>query len=174
TGANTCSGAVDANFTISYLAGSVTVSSAAVLTITASSGAMTYGGTVPTITPIYSGFVNGEGPANLTTPPTCSTTATKSSPVGAYPSTCTGAVDSNYKITYVNGSVTDSAATTSTAITTIAPNPSLVGQPVTVSYTVTVNAPGSGTVPGTDTVTVTDSTGASCQGTVSAGSCALA
>ena len=63
--------------------------------------------------------------------------------------------------------------TTTTKITGIAPNPSMVGQSVTVSYSVTVNAPGSGTIPGTETVTVTDSTGASCKGTVAAGSCAL-
>ena len=57
TGANTCSGAVDSNYTISYVAGTATVGKAA-LTITASSAPMTYGGTVPTITPSYAGFVN--------------------------------------------------------------------------------------------------------------------
>jgi hypothetical protein len=76
------------------------------LTITASSGTMTYGGTVPTITPSYSEFVNGDTPASLTTPPTCSTTATSSSNVGTYPTSCSGAVDSNYTIAYTNGSVT--------------------------------------------------------------------
>ena len=50
------------------------------LTITASSPPMTYG-SVPTITPLYSGFVNGDTASSLTTPPTCSTTATSSSPV---------------------------------------------------------------------------------------------
>ena len=30
------------------------------LTVTASSGSMTYGGTPPTITPSYTGFVNGD------------------------------------------------------------------------------------------------------------------
>ena len=145
------------------------------LTITASSGSFTYGAPVPTITPSYSGFVNGDTAASLTTPPVCSTTATSSSPVSGspYPSSCSGAVDSNYTILYVNGSVTESSATTSTAITGITPNPSMAGQPVTVSYAVTVNAPGSGTIPGTDTVTVTDGTGASCKGTIASGNCAL-
>ncbi len=171
---STCAGAVDGNYTIQYVKGSVTESAAA-LTITASSGTFPYGGTVPAITPGYSGFVNGDTAASLTTPPTCSTTATSSSPVtsGPYPSTCAGAVGNNYAITYVNGAVTESAAPTTTAITGITPNPSMAGQPVTVSYTVTVSAPGSGTVPGTDKVTVTDSTGASCQGTVAASNCAL-
>ena len=80
------------------------------LAITASSGQMTYGGTPPTITPGYSGFVNGDTAASLTTPPTCSTTVTSQSPAGSYPSTCSGTVDSNYTISYVSGTVTDSAA----------------------------------------------------------------
>ena len=147
---------------------------------------MTYGGTAPTITPRYSGFVNGDTAASLTTEPTCSTTATRqpgrqlhehrararstrttrsatcrlghgrpapltvtastdtmtyggtvaghhgqrrraserrsgrrssapgstctttatsASPVGSYPTSCAGAVDANYAITYVNGSI---------------------------------------------------------------------
>jgi hypothetical protein len=96
---------VDSNYTMSYVNGTVTVSTAA-LVITASSGTMTLGGTVPTITASYSGFVNGDTSASLTTQPTCSTTATSHSAVGTYPSSCTGAVDSNYTISYVNGTVT--------------------------------------------------------------------
>ena len=106
---STCSGAVDSNYTISYVNGTVT-DSAAALMITASSASMTYGGTPPTITPSYSGFVNGDTAASLTTQPTCSTTATSHSPAGSYPSSCSGAVDSNYTISYVSGTVTDSAA----------------------------------------------------------------
>jgi hypothetical protein len=106
---SSCTGAVDSNYTFHYVNGSVT-ESAAVLTITASSGSFTYGGTVPTITPSYSGFANGDTAASLTTQATCSTTATTHSPAGAYPSSCSGAVDSNYTISYVGGTVTDSAA----------------------------------------------------------------
>ena len=73
-------------------------------TVTASDGTFVYGGTVPAITPSYSGLVNGDtAPA---TPPTCSTTATSSSPVGTYPSTCSGADDPNYTFSYVDGTVT--------------------------------------------------------------------
>jgi hypothetical protein len=79
------------------------------LTITASSATMTYGGTVPTITPSYSGFVNGQNASSLTTAPTCTTTATSTSPAGTYPSSCSGAVDPNYSFKYVNGTVTVSA-----------------------------------------------------------------
>ena len=60
-------------------------------------------GTVPTITPSYSGFVNGDNASSLSSQPTCSTTATASLPVGNYASSCSGAADSNYTITYVSG-----------------------------------------------------------------------
>ena len=104
---SSCTGAADPNYTIVSVNGSVTVTKAP-LTITASSGSMTYGGTEPTITPGYSGFVNGDSSSSLTTNPTCSTTANGSSPVSGSPYTasCSGAVDSNYAITYVGGSVT--------------------------------------------------------------------
>ena len=112
---STCAGAADANYTISYTPGSVTVGKAA-LTITASSGTMIYGGTAPTITPSYAGFVNSDSAASLTVQPTCSTTATSKSAVGSYPSTCAGAADANYTISYTPGSVTvGKAALTITA-----------------------------------------------------------
>src|SRR5207302_10463891 len=88
----TCSGQSSANYAITCAPGTLTISGAT-LTITASSGSMTYGGTLPVITAGYSGFVNGDSSSNLTTQPVCSTTATKSSPVGTYSSTCPGAGD---------------------------------------------------------------------------------
>ena len=99
-----CSGAVDSNYSITYVSGSIVVGPAP-LSISASSGSMTYGGSVPTITPSYSGFVNGDTPASLTSPPTCTTTATSSVSVGTYDSSCSGASDANYTISYVDGSV---------------------------------------------------------------------
>ena len=59
-----CSGAVDPNYDISYVDGSMQVTAAA-LVVTASSGSMTYGGTVPAITATYSGFVNGDSATSL-------------------------------------------------------------------------------------------------------------
>ncbi len=58
---------------------------------------MTYGDTAPTITPSYSGFVNGDDASSLTTAPTCSTAATSSSPVGTYLSSCSGAADAELR-----------------------------------------------------------------------------
>ena len=110
--ATSCSGAVDSNYSISYAGGFVTINPAA-LAITASNGSMTYGGPPPPIAVAsYSGFVNGDSAASLSTKATCSTEATSSSPVSGspYSSSCSGAVDSNYDISYVAGSVTVSTA----------------------------------------------------------------
>jgi hypothetical protein len=101
----TASGAVDANYSITYVAGTLTVT-AVPLTITADAQTMIYGGTLPALTVHYTGFVNGDTAASLTTAPTVVTTATASSPVGSYPITVGGAVDANYTITSVAGTLT--------------------------------------------------------------------
>ena len=103
-GATSCSGAVDGNYAITYVAGTATVTPAA-LVITASSGSASYGGAVPPITASYSGFVPGDDNTALGTQPSCGTGATSSSPVGSYATSCSGALDGNYSITYVGGSV---------------------------------------------------------------------
>jgi hypothetical protein len=97
----------DTNFSNSsdLLDGGQNVNKAA-LTITASSHTITFNDPVPTITASYSGFVLGEGPSNLTTEPTCSTTYTVGSLIGTYPSKCENAVSANYTLTYANGTVT--------------------------------------------------------------------
>ncbi len=113
----TASGAVDTDYSISYVAGTLTVTPAA-LTITANNKTKVYGAALPTLTASYSGFVNGDTAASLTTQPTLSTTATAASHVAGSPYTITasGAVDSDYSISYVAGTLTvTSAALTITA-----------------------------------------------------------
>ena len=64
---------------------------------------------MPTITPSYAGFVNGDTASSLTTQPTCSTHGHQLEPgrrAPRYPSSCCGAADPNYTIVPVNGSVT--------------------------------------------------------------------
>jgi hypothetical protein len=100
----TCFGAVDPNYTISYVAGTLTINPA-LLTITANNQQMSLHSTVPALTVTYTTFANGDAPASLTTAPICSTTATSSSPAGTYPITCAGAVDPNYSMSYVPGTV---------------------------------------------------------------------
>ena len=104
----TCSGAVDSNYSISYVAGTLTINRVP-LTITAPSQTV-LSGQPASLVPGYTGLVGGDTPSSLTTPPTCTTTYTwLFYPLllpGAFPITCSGAVDSNYNISYVPGVVT--------------------------------------------------------------------
>ena len=57
------------------------------LTITANNAARAFGVANPTFTDSYSGFVNGDTSASLTTQPTLTTTASSALPAGTYPIT---------------------------------------------------------------------------------------
>ena len=98
---------MDTNYTINYVPGVVTVEPAP-LTITASSPTMNEGLAVSSISPLYSGFKNGDTALSLTVQPTCTTTATSASSPSPpyYSSWCSGASDPNYTISYVVGAVT--------------------------------------------------------------------
>ena len=109
---------------------------------------MVYGASVPGLTASYSGFVNGDTAASLATPVTLSTSATSSSPVGTYAIQASGATSANYQITFVNGTLTISQASTTTALVASV-NPSVYGQMETFTATVAALAPGSGTPTGT-------------------------
>ena len=97
-----------ANYTSSTSSALVEAVSPPPLTITASSPTITYGESVPAITASYSGFVNGESASSFTTAPTCSAGIVTSA--GTYTATCSGAVDGNYAITYVSGTLTVNTA----------------------------------------------------------------
>src|SRR5258708_7906430 len=107
----------------------------AALTITAGSASKPYGAALPALGVSYTGFVNGDNAASLTTPPTVATTATAASPVGTYPTTASGAVAANYTLTYSPGVLT----VTAVALTITANNASMTyGGAVpalTVAYT---------------------------------------
>ena len=114
------------------------------LTITASSNAEPYGFAIPPITPSYSGFVNHDGPSSLTTAPTCKTTAKAGSAVGKYATTCSGAVDPNYAISYVAGSMVITKAATTLVAAPISILGSVTSVHVKFSATLTSNATGKG------------------------------
>ena len=101
----TASGAVSSNYTISYVSGTLTVT-AATLTVTAANETKTYGAVNPALTVTYSGFVNGDTVANLTTPATATTMATTASSVGTYAITASGAASPNYTLSYAPGALT--------------------------------------------------------------------
>ncbi len=130
--ASSCSGAADPNYTFSYTGGTVTVNPAS-LFVTRLRRLVHIRRHAAGDHRQYAGFVNGDSASSLTTKPTCSTTATSSSPVvgSPYPSSCSGAADSNYVITYTDGSVTVNPAT----LTVTASNGSMTygGTPPTIT-----------------------------------------
>ena len=107
----TASFAGDTNFDPSNGANNLSVT-AAPLTITADDQTKVYGAALPTLTASYTGFVNGDTSASLTTPPAVTTVATAASHVAGspYAITAAGAVDPNYTISYVAGSLTVTTA----------------------------------------------------------------
>ena len=81
------------------------------LTITANNQSKVYGAVLPTLAVSYTGFVNGDTAASLTTQTTISTTATAASHVGTYSITASGAIDPDYAISYIGGTLSITPAT---------------------------------------------------------------
>jgi hypothetical protein len=102
------SSATASNYTFVYNNGTLTVNKAS-LTITADNKTKPFSTVNPTLTASYTGLVNGDTPASLTTLPTLTTTAVTGSPVGTYPITISGASGTNYNISYTAGTMTVSS-----------------------------------------------------------------
>ena len=119
----------------------------ATLTVTADNKTKVYGAANPALTVSYSGFVNGDMAAGLTTQATAATTATAGSQVGSYAIVASGAGSPNYAITYVNGTLTVTQATSSTAVAASSTS-FRYGAPLTLTATVSAVAPGAGTPTG--------------------------
>jgi hypothetical protein len=102
----TASGAVNSDYKISYVAGTLAVTAAA-LTITADSKTMTYRDALPALTATYSGFVNGDGTGSLTTAPVLASATPATANAGTYNGTLTarGAVDGDYAISFAAGNL---------------------------------------------------------------------
>jgi gliding motility-associated-like protein len=108
------------NYQLSYPNSDIIVTGAP-LAVTADDNERNYGEINPTLTFKYSGFVNNESAAQLTTLPVISTTAILTSPVGQYPITISGATAPNYIISYVPATLTVISTTVSVA-TAFTPN----------------------------------------------------
>jgi hypothetical protein len=93
----------------------VTVSEAT-LGITASSHTVSFGDAIPTVTPSYSGFVNGEGSSVLSNL-VCTTSYTTTTSVGTTGSSCSGATASNYAFAYTAGVITVTQGGQTSALT---------------------------------------------------------
>ena len=118
-----CSGAAAANYDLTYVDGTLTVTPAP-LTVTAADAVKTYGAEAPPVTATYGGFVNDEGPSVLSTAPTCAADTAPTAPVGGYPgaTSCAGGAATNYAIGYVDGDLTVTPA----ALTVTASDASMV------------------------------------------------
>jgi len=101
----TPAGLTSTNYAITFVNGTLTINPVG-LTITADNQSKGYGAALPGLTVSYSGFVNGDTAGSLTTAPAVTTSGTASSPAGSYPITASGAVDANYTISYVAGTLT--------------------------------------------------------------------
>jgi len=98
-------GGLDDNYDIVNTAGTLTINKA-MLTVTANNQSRAYGAVNPVFTVSYQGFVNSETVSVLDTPPSGSSTAISTSPVGTYPIVAGGGIDNNYDFTYVAGTLT--------------------------------------------------------------------
>ncbi|MES2425400.1 MAG: MBG domain-containing protein [Bacteroidota bacterium] len=93
------------NYTISYQAGNIIITPAP-LTITANNQTRYFHDANPVFTVTYTGFVNKETAAVLTSQPVITIRASLTSPIGQYPITASGASAVNYSIIYVAGTLT--------------------------------------------------------------------
>jgi hypothetical protein len=134
-------GASDSNYQISFVNGTLAITPAA-LTITAINQSMVYGSAIPGLSLSHTGFVNGDTRADLDTPALVTTAATAASPVGTYPIIVGGAADSNYTVTFVNGTLTVTPASV-LGIVTSSSNPAVPGQQVTFTFTASPAPPSS-------------------------------
>lgn len=93
------SGAEAQNYEISYVDGTITVTEADKVTVTANNITMVYGDAVPELTYASEG-------AELLGAPIVSCEATSFSPVGTYPITISKGYVENYNVEYINGTLT--------------------------------------------------------------------
>ena len=103
------SGVSDANYSISFVNGTLTIAQAP-LTVSANSESRVYGQANPTLTASYAGFVNGDTVSNLSGTLSLNTTATSISSVGIYNIVPSGLSSPNYSISFLNGSLIVTAA----------------------------------------------------------------
>jgi hypothetical protein len=95
----------DQNYDITLVGGTLSVTQVA-LTISADDQTRPYGSANPELTVSYSGLVNGDTSASLTTPATASVSAVLGSAVGSYPIIPSGASSPNYNVFYTDGTLT--------------------------------------------------------------------
>ncbi len=112
----TPSGHSSTNYSITFVDGTLTINSAP-LTVTAGGASKVYGSSNPPFSVTYSGFKAGDNKSDLNGSLRIKTTAEDTSPVGTYPITPSRLSSDNYNITFVDGTLTVTAAATTIAAT---------------------------------------------------------
>jgi hypothetical protein len=127
------------NYTFAFVNGNLTIGPAT-LTVTADNKSMSEGGSLPTFTASYSGFVNGDTQAVLSGSPSLTTDAPQNPPVGTYnifaAQGTLGAA--NYTFAFVNGTLTVNTAVAQ--ITAPPKNSMFSGDTVTFTWSHETNA----------------------------------
>ena len=148
------------NYSFVFVDGNLSITPAP-LTITANDAIKPYGAGMPVLSATYGGFVNGDTVASLTVPPSLNSTATASSHVklGGYPITASGAIDSDYAITFVPSTLTITAAPLTITASNAAKMYGAALPALSASYTGLVNgdSPASLTEPPALTTTASES-----------------
>jgi hypothetical protein len=98
-------GAAAQNYSFTYVNDELTIQKRD-LQVTPNPTSRPYGAANPTFTFSYLGFVNGNNEASLSAKPVAATTATASSGVGPYTTTCSDGSATNYDFTYNTGTLT--------------------------------------------------------------------
>ena len=106
------------NYTAASKSIKITVNKAP-LTVTADNATRPYGSANPTFSLSYTGFVNGETEAALTTRPTATCSASPTSPAGTYDITVSGGKSDNYSFSYKKGSLTITSSSVQISISPI-------------------------------------------------------
>lgn len=140
----TAGGLTSTNYAIRYENGNLTISPAS-LAVSVSSTNKVYGSADPTFAASYSGFVNGQNASVLGGSLVINRAPGEN--VGIYSVSAGGLVSSNYAISYIDGSLTISRAS-SAGLVTSSSNPTLPGAGVTFTYSLSAVPPGGGTPTG--------------------------
>src|SRR5205085_10365297 len=111
------------------------------LIITANSLSKMYGAPLPALSFSYSGFVNGDGPVSLDSPPSTTTTATAASPVlpDGYSIIARGGRDPDYAISSQPGTILIAPAPLTIAANNAGMTQGTAVPPLSVNYSGFVN-----------------------------------
>jgi len=105
TYAITASGTADANYTMTFAPGTLSVTPAA-LVVKANNAGRAYGQTNPLFSASITGYVNGDDQADLLGTLVFSTLAGTNSPIGQYVVTPAGLSSTNYAVSFTDGTLT--------------------------------------------------------------------